>query len=88
MNNCSQHKKEFVIETDQCTIILNMEQLAVAVKDLHYESLADFLSKLSSEIREDASKDRDKGRWQLARELSNGSFHIGRAYRICKRFMK
>lgn len=87
MTDCSKHTK-------QVAGISDMKTLAEAVGDLHYESLAEFLDKLSDKLFLDAAKDRADDRRQLANFLEAGannlqfaSIQIESAWEASKPFM-
>lgn len=72
-----------------------LEDLAVKIGDLRYDSLALFLELLSKKIALDASKDGARGRSKLAEslnacsdKLAGSSEDIARAWIICKPYMK
>lgn len=84
---CSNHKKEIAGISD-------MKELATLIGDLHYETLADLLDKVSDKLYLDAAKDRSEGRKSLARDLEAAansihfaSIEIESAWEVSKPFM-
>ena len=87
MGNCSKHKKEIAGITD-------MQELAIMIGDLHYESLSELLQYLSVKLEYDASKDTNGGRLHLAHHLEMCAWNIKlasqraeSAWRISKPYM-
>jgi hypothetical protein len=69
----------------------NLQELADKIGDLRYDALQDFLLKLSIKIKNDALKDRNRGRIKLATQLEEASkkieessANIERAWVICE----
>lgn len=56
--NCSKHKKDILGVTD-------MKDLAEMIGDLHYETLSEFLDKLSDKLYLDGAKDSAANRIKL-----------------------
>jgi len=56
-----------------------MKELAKMIGDLHYETLAEFLSHLTDKIYGDGTKDRMAGRNKLGYELQAASSHLSLA---------
>lgn len=88
MSDCSKHKKEVAGMSD-------MKELTGMVGDLHYETLAKFLSELSNKIYDDGIKDFNAGRTKLSSRLyvatsliGHASHHILKACKISEPFMK
>lgn len=86
--NCSNHKKELFGHTD-------MKEVASAISDLHYETLAKLLDRLSDKLYDDASKDLLKNRTKLSVELREASQYLATAsnsiesaWKISKPFME
>ncbi len=50
--------------------------LAAAIGDLKYDALADFLALLATKIAKDGTKDRNRGRIQLATSLETSAQHL------------
>ena len=72
-----------------------MEELAIELGDLTYDSLAKFLGLLAEKIQVDGDKDLGRGRKQLAghlhacaRDLRACEESIEQAWVICEPFMK
>ena len=72
----------------------DFEKLATEVGDLKYDALGNFLSLLSKKIAEDATKDRERGRNKLgknlescANNLKESSKNIQNAWVICEPYM-
>lgn len=70
-------------------------ELAEAIGDLKYDTLANFLTLLAAEIEKDGAKDRSRGRVQLAASLENCTLHlqkaklaIDKAWKISAPYMK
>ncbi len=68
--------------------------LAEILGDLKYDQLAEFLDHLSTKIRTDAEKDRQRGRSHLALSLYRAANHIkqsagaiDKAWDICEPYM-
>lgn len=85
---CANHRKDVFGVSD-------MEELANAIGDLHYETLTILMSKLSNKIKYDAEKDDNGGRKQLASTLYRASEQlkyvsefIGDAWVISKKYME
>lgn len=85
--DCSRHSK-------QVAGISDMEQLAIAVGDLHYQSLMNFLAHLSKKLEADALKDHEGGREKLASALQyagmgvfESALRMEKVYELCKPFM-
>jgi hypothetical protein len=73
----------------------SLEDLANELKDLRYDSLADYLKQLSKGIKNDANADRGRKRYQLAACLYHAAYHIKqasryitKAWKICEPYMK
>lgn len=88
MSDCSKHKKDVAEITD-------MKELAEMIGDLHYEALTTLLMHLSAKIKNDAKKDKEGERLQLARKLYRSGDHINSAFlsmyeawKISEPFMK
>ena len=88
MNDCSQHKKDLFGHSD-------MKEVAEAIGDLHYETLAELIDQLSKKISLDGLKDETHGRVELAANLFMVAGHLAKAhvfaswaYEISKPFMK
>lgn len=67
-----------------------MVELAESIGDLYYDSLAEFLDRLSEKLARDAAADAGRNRPRLAKELSDTSRqvqeaakHVREAWRIC-----
>ena len=72
----------------------NLQELADKVGDLRYDTLQDFLLKLSIKIKKDGTKDRSRGRIKLANELDEASnklqecsININKAWVICEPYV-
>lgn len=72
----------------------DFERLAEEIGDLRYDSLAEFLELLAKKLKEDAGKDRDRGRRQLSEFLYEAKGSIAKAadsisvaWRICEPYM-
>jgi hypothetical protein len=88
-DNCSNHPRQVGVAG-----IDNMKILAEMIGDLHYETLAELLDKLTDKIFLDAAKDRAAGRLNLAKSLENCAGDLGcaqiwmeSAWQISKPFM-
>ena len=88
MSDCSQHKKELFGETD-------MEKIADAIGDLHYECIPLLLYHLSKKIHADAEIDYKGDRKKLASALQylgmalfESSLRAQIVLKISKPFMK
>jgi len=71
-----------------------LEQLVEEIGDLRYDTLEEFLEKLSVKLREDALADYNRGRVQLAYRLNTAHYFIAfakeqikEAWRISKPYM-
>ena len=71
----------------------DLQKLADEIGDLRYDALQEFLLHLSLKIRNDALKDRNRGRIKLANQLRTASENIqksaesiDKAWIICKSF--
>jgi hypothetical protein len=64
------------------------DKLAEDLGNLRYDTLTEFLEKLSNKIEKDARADRDRERHQLANQLTYSAKHIRNAWKICASFMK
>lgn len=56
-----------------------LAQLAENIGDLKYDSLAEFLHLLAEKIKDDAAKDRARGRVRLATSLQDAAAQIATA---------
>lgn len=88
MSDCSRHKKEVAG-------IVDMKVLAEAIGDLHYETLAELLSRLYDKLYTDAAMDHQAHRFSLAGKLNcaaveirHAGYFIEEAWKISKPFMK
>jgi hypothetical protein len=73
----------------------SLEDLAAALSDLRYDTLAAFLAALTSKLTLDATKDADRGRLKLAAALRAAAEHlaaagedVARAWTICEPYME
>lgn len=87
--NCYKHQKTVLAYPG------SLDNLAIDIGNLHYESLAEFLHLLSKKLHSDAKKDHERGRTNLADSLFESavntykaSSNINDAWKISKRFMK
>lgn len=71
--DCSRHSKQVGGFTD-------MKLLAEAIGDLHYGTLAELFSHLSSKLARDGIKDAEAGRCSLAGELHAASRNLNNAF--------
>lgn len=85
--DCSKHKRDLFGESF-------MPNVARAIADLHYETLAELFDCLIHEFHNDAVKDAEDGRYSLAGSLENASHNcrlvfenIELAFEISKPFM-
>lgn len=69
----------------------SLKGLAKDVANLWYDALTEFLGHLSQKIKEDAAKDKARGRVQLAEKLGYISYHLKmatgcafEAWQICR----
>lgn len=69
-------------------------ELAEALGDLRYDSLADYLSALAAKLQKDSRSDGGRGRGQLAERLQRAAFaldeaalEIEGAWKICEPYM-
>lgn len=88
MDNCSKHPKE-IPGFD------NMNELAIKISELNYETLAEFLERLTDKLFLDAAKDKASGKEKLSDELNHAAnciyyahINIETAYEISKPFME
>lgn len=65
-----------------------MDKLAEDLGNLTYDSLAEFLTKLSEKLAKDSKADSDRKRPQLAKQLLYASRYIGNAWKLCEPHMK
>jgi hypothetical protein len=72
-----------------------MDELVQAVGNMRYDTLADFIYKLSVNVKEQSMADLERGRPRLAEQLlrtSNKLFgadvYMNEAWKICKPYMK
>jgi hypothetical protein len=72
----------------------NLQELADKIGDLRYDALQILLSKIALKIKNDALKDRNRGRVKLAHELDeasksieNSANNIEKAWVICEPFI-
>jgi hypothetical protein len=72
----------------------SLAELAAALSDLRYDTLAAFLAALTSKLTQDATKDAGRGRLKLAAALQAVAEHlaaasedVARAWTICEPFM-
>lgn len=86
-DDCSKHKKEVAGISD-------MKVLAEIIGDLHYETFAIFLERLSEKLYMDSAKDSAHGRIKLAKVLDTAAdniywaqIEIEQAWEISKPFM-
>lgn len=63
------------------------DKLAEDLGNLSYDSLEEFLHKLSSKMAKDAEADKGRERFLLAKQLTFAAKHIKNAWKICKPFM-
>jgi len=71
------------------------KELAIAVADLRYDALAEFLGALGLQLDNDSHADRNRGRPKLAEHLDHASSNIihasidiRRAWKICEPHME
>jgi hypothetical protein len=64
------------------------DKLAEDLGNLQYDTLAEFLTKLSNKLAKDSQADADRKRPQLAKQLSFASRYIGNAWKLCEPHMK
>lgn len=64
------------------------DKLAEDLGNLRYDSLAEFLNKLSDKLAKDSGADADRKRPQLAKQLLYASRYIGNAWKLCEPHMK
>jgi hypothetical protein len=68
--SCDKHKKTIEKYSG------SLEELAEDIGNLHYESLTEFLFKLSEKLYNDSSKDVSLNRLQLGDELAGAAEYI------------
>lgn len=61
-----------------------MDKLVEDLGNLRYDSLAEFLNKLSKKLESDGHADEARGRMQLSKQLAYAAKSIGNAWKICK----
>jgi hypothetical protein len=64
-----------------------LDGLAEDLGNLRYDTLAEFLHKLSEKVEKDGLADEKRERHQLAKQLAFAAKHIGNAWTICKKYM-
>ncbi len=73
------HLTDIVIDDNSCYMRLATDLVAKAVTKLRYDALSRFLRVLGVQLREDARRDEDAGRVQLADRLLDASLDISKA---------
>lgn len=71
--DCSGHPKDLFGHTD-------MKEVAEAIGDLNYETLAELMDALANKFSRDAISDAMGGRYDLATELNAASHNIHEAF--------
>jgi hypothetical protein len=77
------------------TFDIHIEDLALQIKDLKYDSLAEYLRLLSREIKNEANSHRKEKRYNLAASLYDTAYYIKQAkkqidiaWNICEPYMR